>query len=547
MKKIISLWMVVMSLFITQSCTDLDPQVYSEILPEDFFQNEQQLLAFTAAAYTPLQGYWDANIILGDGVSDVSTVPIRSNGGWDDGGIWPRLMKHEFTPQNNLDGSWNLAFNGVSTCNRLIEFLEAQGNIEISVIAELRALRAYYLWFGLDKFGNVPVELRFAEADPNPSQSTPEEAFAIIETELLESIPDLKETKDVSTYAKMNKWVAYMTLAKLYINAERYNAGPHYTEAANAIKNIIDSNKYELETGYFANFRIKNEGSTENMFVIPYDRVIFGGFTLTHQALHQSAGATFGFASAPWGGYSVQEDFYNAFEATDKRKGMFIAGQQYVQAAGPQWSNDVGFFFANPKDELKLYNCDEDFNSLSLGERDQVGMPPNNTGANYEGACNVFINPNYTFTVGEAGVRPNITPYRHGARFGKYEIEQNTPPGMSNDFAVFRYGEALLIRAEALFRASGDNSESRMLVNQIRSRAGLNPLNALTLDNIYQELKKEMALEGQGREITIRFGHWEDEWMLKTDKDTRKRWFPIPQNQMDANPNLVQVEYVSGG
>ena len=547
MKKIISIWMVVMSVFVIQSCTDLDPEVYSEILPEDFFKNEQQLQAFTAAAYTPLQGYWGTMIILGDGVSDVTTVPIRSNGGWDDGGVWPRLMRHEFTPQNNVSGAWNLAFNGVATCNRLIEFLDAQGGIDPAVIAELRALRAYYLWFGLEHFGNVPVVLKFAEADPNPSQSPPEETFAVIEKELLESIPDLTEAKDISTYAKMNKWVAYMTLAKLYINAERYNVGPHYTEAADAINNVIASNKYELSEGYFSNFRIKNEGSSENMFVVPYDRVVFGGFDLTHQALHQSAGATFGYSSAPWGGYSVQEDFYNAYDAKDKRLGMFIVGQQYLQAAGPQWSNDAGFFYANPKDELKLFNCDEDFNSLSLGEREQLGMPPNSDGANYEDACNVFISPNYTFTVAETGVRPDITPYRHGARFGKYELEQNTPPGMSNDFAIFRYGEALLIRAEALFRANGDNAESKMLVNQIRSRAGLDPLDVLTIDDIYQELKKELALEGQGREITIRFGHWEDEWMLKTDSDPRKRWFPIPQEQTDANPNLVQVEYVTGG
>ena len=547
MKKIISILLIVTSFYVIQSCTDLDPEVYSEILPEEYFENQQQLIAFTAAAYTPLQGYWNSMIILGDGVSDVTTVPIRSNGGWDDGGIWPRLMRHEFTPENNVSGAWNLAFNGVATCNRLIEFLNSLENIDPGVIAELRALRAYYLWFGLDHFGNIPVELRFAEADPNPFQLPPEESFAIIESELLDAIPDLTENKDISTYAKMNKWVAYMTLAKLYINAERYNAGPHYAEAGEAVDKIIEGNKYELSTGYFSNFRLNNEGSNENMFVVPYDRVVFGGFNLTHQALHQSAGATFGYAAAPWGGYSVQEDFYNAYDEQDKRRGMFIVGQQYLQAAGPQWSDDAGFFYANPREELKLYNCNEDFNSLSAGEREQIGLPPNSDGGNYEDACNIFITPEYEFTVGEEGVRPNITMYRMGARFGKYELELNAPIGMNNDFAIFRYGEALLIRAEALFRANGDNPESLLLVNQIRGRAGLTQLNTLTLNDIYRELKQELALEGQGREITIRFGHWEDEWMLKTDSDPRKRWFPIPREQMDANPNLVQVDYLTEG
>jgi hypothetical protein len=53
-------------------------------------------------------------------------------------------------------------------------------------------------------------------------------------------------------------------------------------------------------------------------------------------------------------------------------------------------------------------------------------------------------------------------------------------------------------------------------------------------------VKKELALENHARNTTIRFGHYEDPWFLKTDADPSKRWFPIPQDQLQANTNLKQ-------
>ena len=90
-----------------------------------------------------------------------------------------------------------------------------------------------------------------------------------------------------------------------------------------------------------------------------------------------------------------------------------------------------------------------------------------------------------------------------------------------------------------------------MIVNTIRARAGLSPLSSLSEDDLYQEMKKELALEGFSREITIRFDHWEDDWFLKgignmkgvpsvNLKDTTRRIFPIPTYAMQANPNLTQ-------
>ncbi len=50
---------------------------------------------------------------------------------------------------------------------------------------------------------------------------------------------------------------------------------------------------------------------------------------------------------------------------------------------------------------------------------------------------------------------------------------------MSNDYAVFRYADVLLMKAEALFRRVNQDAQALALVNQIRARAGVPDLTSL--------------------------------------------------------------------
>ena len=162
----------------------------------------------------------------------------------------------------------------------------------------------------LQAYGNIPIESRFADADPSPSQVSPQEAFNFIEKELLESIDLLSESKDISTYGKVNKYVAYSILTDMYLNSERITGVAKWSEAASASNFVINNGGYSLTSGYFANFRAENEGSTENIWVIPYARDIFGGFSVRMQALHQSSPGTFNLDATPWGGFAFQTEFY---------------------------------------------------------------------------------------------------------------------------------------------------------------------------------------------------------------------------------------------
>lgn len=525
MKKInIGLILIILIAFSNQSC-EPEAEVFSEIVPSEFFQNEAQVISAAAAAYTPLYGYWGTHE-LSDLASDIATVPIRSNNGWDDGGLWPRLIQHEFTPTEQVNEIWNTFSNGVSACNRLIEiFVETQGE-DSPIVYELRALRAFYFYGLLSHFKNIPLETRFREADPIPAQVSPQEAFDFIESELLSSIDELTGDKN-NTYAKVNRWVGYTILANLYLNSERITGTPRWESAAEAASVVIDGGAYSLEEGYFANFKTRNEGSNENIFVVPYERDLAPGFNVYFQGLHQSANGTFGAAQTPWGGFSAQEDFYNAFEENDKRRRMFIIGQQYTIDAGPNYSDELGFHYQNPKDEFKLTNCVEDWDNYA-------GEP--SLQAQIASECNVIITADYQ----ELGGR---FLYKNGGRYGKYQFGLGESGDISVDFPIFRYAHILLMRAEALWRANNNSPEALMLVNQVRDRAGIDAFDNLTEDRLYFALKKELALENHAREITIRFGHWEDDWFLRNgNKEEFRRFYPIPFQQLQSNPNLKQNE-----
>jgi hypothetical protein len=251
------------------------------------------------------------------------------------------------------------------------------------------------------------------------------------------------------------------------------------------------------------------------------------------QALHQSSLGTFDLNATPWGGFAFQTEFYESFEEDDYRKGMFIIGQQYTSKAGPNWSDTAGFNYSNAADEFKLENCIEDFDNYTAEFQ-----------AILDGGCNIFITPEYNEIDGRY-------PYRNGPRWGKFELPIGEDFDISTDFPIYRLAGVMLARAEALWRLDNNNAESLVIVNQIRSRAGLDNLISLSEDDLYQEMKKELVLEGFSRAITIRFDHWEDDWFLKgignmkgspsvNLKDTTRRFFPIPINALQSNSSLVQ-------
>lgn len=110
---------------------------------------------------------------------------------------------------------------------------------------------------------------------------------------------------------------------------------------------------------------------------------------------------------------------------------------------------------------------------------------------------------------------------------------------------VIRITEMYLNRAEANFRngtAIGDTPLND--INLLRNRAGLPPLAALTLEDILDERRKELAFEGHRRMDLLRNSmNLRRAGMPNTAESAPgqdKIIFPIPVNELDLNPNLQQ-------
>lgn len=516
--------MALVGLLLLASCDDLDEQLPGRATADNFLQSEDEIVAAVGEAYSNLNTSWGAHngmYSMQEVASDEVVIPQRGQD-WFDGGLWLRHHQHKFNfEEGAINNAWNWAFGGVNTVNRLIFTLEtavSSGSADQSVadrfISELRAMRVYYYYWLLDSFGNVPIVTSFDGAPESPAnnanfQAGRTELFNFLESELKVAIPLLSEDAR-STYGRMNTWGARFLLAKLYMNAEVYTGTPRYADALPILNAIIDSGNYGITGDYFANFAPQNQNSPETIFAIPYDEVFVVGFNLAQMTLHYGMQFTFNLQDQPWNGYATLEHFYNQFESEDVRRNGFLVGDQFNVNTGEQ--------ILDPSAE----DADENGPPLTL---------------------RVKINELFPNALRESG-----------ARFGKFQYEVGARPNLNNDFPVFRYADVLLMKAEVLFRQNGGSDVTALgLVNQIRTRAEVEPFSTLTFQNLLAERGRELYLEIWRRQDLIRFPGgslnpdaagataFNDDWTLKGGvSDAKFNVFPIPRDQLEANLNLKQ-------
>lgn len=548
---------VLIATVFSQSCTKLDEKLYSSVTPSDFFKSDEEFVSALGAAYTQFGG-WAAGDpqALQEMTTDEMTAPTRGQD-WDDGGNWRRLHLHSWTKEDGvMSGGWNFGFNGVNTTNRLIyqfQSLVTSGQVTQEVanayIAELQVVRGFFYWQLIDMFGNVPLVKDFANAEATPATKSRLDVYNFVVGDLESAVPKLSKEVDVTTYGRMNYYAGQVLLAKLYLNARVYAGTAQLDKAIAACDEVINSGKFTLETNYFANFNISNAGSKEFIFAIPYDKVFYTGFNLVMQTLSYLNQQTYNLAAQPWNGFCSLEEFYNSYDNTDLRKGEagtatkpatkrgnFLAGYQFDRSG--KVLQDDGSEAPNLSRTPAPLLGDPDGKSFNFGSI---------------GSTQPQINE-----LGPQALR------QAGVRIGKWEFEMGGLPDMSNDYAVFRYGDVLLMKAEAKWRKSNSATDvdALLLVNQIRARAGVPVLT--TLDGrlsfdlagpvvaggeLFNEMGREMAFEKNKRQAMIRWGVFTDinKWALPhynvgdiVVSTANTTLFPVHKDKMAANPNLVQ-------
>lgn len=136
-------------------------------------------------------------------------------------------------------------------------------------------------------------------------------------------------------------------------------------------------------------------------------------------------------------------------------------------------------------------------------------------------------------TIGNASV--TATPLYYGRKY--FRIVSS-----DDHFIVLRLADMILIRAEVNARRGTPQATEAALrdLNAIRERAGLPALSGLSgaalLDAILLERRRELALEGHRFFDLRRTGRA----MSVLNIDETRLIFPIPQTELDINPNLRQ-------
>lgn len=503
---------------VSLACTDLTEETPDTITS---LQSEEEFIASLGEAYAILGTSWGAHNgfwAIQEVSSDEAVIPQRGPD-WFDGGVWLRTHGHTIlTDHGPTNNAWNFLFSGVNATSRLItqfETLVEAGSLDADLaanfIAEMKVLRGFYYFWLLDAFGNVPIIEDFGAIEGNPGnnpdfQAGRTEVFNFIESEVSQNLDALDDDPQAA-YGRMHQDAARFLLGKLYLNAEVYTGTQRWGDAVAQFDAIINSGNYNLESNYFANFSPANEGASETIFAIPYDEVFLTGFNLHHMTLHYNHQSTFDFEQQPWNGYATLAEFYRSFEDNDVRKGD---GKRTGLLVGPQFSSSGEPLIDNDIAEGHHLTLQVDIPELSM--TGQLAGPSREA----------------------------------GARFAKFEYETGATPNLNNDFPVFRYADVLLSKAEALWRQNNGSGEALALVNQIRQRAGVATFSQLTADNLLAERGRELYIEQWRRQDLIRFDgnegatRFNDSWWEKDVSEEFRNVFPIPRNQIDANPNLTQ-------
>lgn len=468
------------------------------------------------------RGIYDYNTLT----TDEAIIPIRG-GNWYDGGLWKNMYDHTWTATDtDLYNVWKYLYKVIVLSTKSLETIEKHKALlteqqRVDYSAEVRAVRAMYYYYAMDMFGRIPILQSSTQKTADIRQSNRSDVFWYVVKELQDVTPLLaNEHSNLqgNYYGRVTRPVAWFLLAKLSLNAEVYTDDDWTDSSRPDGKTImfdIEGNKknawqtcvhycdlitaagYTLEADYTKNFAVHNEGSTENIFTIPLDKILYlNEFHYLFRSRHYAHGGAYSGASENGTCATLHTMAVNGFgtETPDTRLDMnFYTGK--VEVDGKYVTMDDG--------------TPLEYKPLAVEE-------------------NLTASP-YLETA--------------GARMKKYEVDRTAYSDgrmPNNDIVLYRYADVLLMKSEAKVR-NGESGDEEM--NAVRSRVGMPSLPA-TLDNLLNERLLELVWEGWRRQDMIRFGTYGKQYDIHTQSEADKKGyttvFPIPEKAHELNPNLKQ-------
>ncbi|WP_234735800.1 RagB/SusD family nutrient uptake outer membrane protein [Tellurirhabdus bombi] len=471
------------------SC-QLDETIYSSIYTEAFYKTAADAEKGLVAAYDPLADMYSgpAATLVPD-FSDDQTYP-RGVVGRNTLTLFNYDVNYTTQKSNNRTNEspqqiWSSGYDGIEKANWIIAKVPGATMNEArkkQIIGEAYYLRAFYYWMLTKNFGDVAIKNTpsYTEADAIVAKSPKADVYKQIYSDLEQAL-----TAGLPSYPAVDKGRPAKEVANaLYAKAALYNED--WAKALEQAQLVINSGKYSLMPDVRNVYRYDQEDAAriENMWAFEVDPVAPGR---NHQMVGLagpagSAGAEY--ARTSFGSMFAYQSFFNSFNPVDKRRQLLDT---------------------------------------------------------------TFINKS-----GQRVPQRSVTPITtKGVLIKKYQDPVSTQGSIPN-IPILRLPDMYLVAAEAEARLNGATAAAYGFVNTVRRRAGLPDLQTglskdAFIDAVLQERAWEFFAEGDrwydltrtGKFLTVIPKAVNDVYPVRNVLP-RNKYFPIPQDELNANPKMVQ-------
>jgi len=271
---------------------------------------------------------------------------------------------------------------------------------------------------------------------------------------------------------------------------------------ADATGEIINSGLFSLESDYYQLFKVPGKLSNENLFEFQYSDYGTGTGTANRFSFEV-------YGPSSW---------TPAVNGSSGGWGFFEPTLKYIKFMLDRGEHDrlltSVLFTPDGIDEIK-----KDPNYAELPDWISNETPDED----------VFnSHPRYLFLSGKHYLPSRqLTPDR-------------TTYGENKNLICIRYAEVLLMHAEALVNGASGTVSAVEAVNEVRSRAGLDELSDVTLDDVLAEKYAELAMEWGTRFYDLARYDRADELTHegRTYLPEAHRFLPYPIQQLDILPQL---------
>lgn len=364
----------------------------------------------------------------------------------------------------------------------------------------LRGLAHFYL---LNMWGNIPLMTEPVNAveDLEVGQASRDAVWDNIILDFQRAQDSLPETWPESEIGRATWGAATTMLGKSYLYRENWPL------AAQELKKVIDSNIYQLTDNYQDNFLDETQNNIESVFELQYQSTPDGN----------------------WGTSGTPNPMRGKAWEPDIAPPGFTS-QQSVDIN--QWVFDLFM--------------QEETNSGDIDPRAYATLL-----WNYPGAMV------YQEDFSEAMVGNDLDKV-FVRKYLEFDRTSSLTPGAwaysGNNYRMIRYADVLLMYAEAVNEANGPTTEAFDAINEVRNRADMpdmaNDLNQAEFrEKIRDERVLELAVEGHRVLDLVRWGimadRFENNPQFRSNAGMnfergKHEYLPIPQQDMDSNPELVQ-------